>query len=127
MRTEARPPMRTFRRSAEDRVEISFEVRMVRAVSRGKFNELNPSLLDLGDITKESEPVNAIAAVFDLAAFTTFCKQPDPHLSVPFYLSKFLDWMFEALRSESAQHLTAEGVKLWHDLPIYTKFLGDGI
>ena len=99
----------------------------VRLLKREVFENFNPSLLDLGDIKKESQAIPAIAAVFDLKGFTNFCKQIDPHLSVPLYLSSFLDWIFAAIRTETTQKETKDGVTLWHALPFYTKFLGDGL
>jgi class 3 adenylate cyclase len=97
-----------------------------RVIANGRLNQFNPSVLNLGDINVPSREVEAVAAVFDLAGFTRFCNQVDPHLAVPRYLGSFLDWLFGEIR----ERLTAEsdGVhqKLWAELPFLTKFLGDG-
>ena len=52
-------------------------------------------------IRKLSKPTDAVAAVFDLAGFTNFCHQIDPHLSVPHYLNEFLTWLMKQLREET--------------------------
>jgi hypothetical protein len=119
--------MKTFRPTEEDFIETKVDNVKFRLLKREVFENFNPSLLDLGDIKKESQSIPAIAAVFDLTGFTNFCKQIDPHLSVPLYLSSFLDWIFGAIRAETTEKETKHGVTLWHALPFYTKFLGDGL
>lgn len=99
----------------------------IDAVKKGAFDKFNPEALGLGDIRKESVAKAAIAALFDLQGFTIFCKQIEPHLSVPIYLSGFLDWMFGAIRNETVQKDHGSGVVLWHDLPFFIKFMGDGL
>jgi len=59
-------------------------------ISVSRFKKFNASLLDLGDISKDGEYFEALAAIFDLEAFTSFCNQIDPHLVVPEYLNEFL-------------------------------------
>ena len=97
------------------------------SLSRAKFNEFNPSILDLGDISKDGERIDALAAIFDLEGFTTFTNQIDPHLVVPEYLSKFLDWLFKSVADEFFQDQQANRVVLWCKLPFFAKFLGDGV
>jgi hypothetical protein len=97
------------------------------AIRKNAFNDFNPSVLGLGDIKQPATAIPAIAALFDLQGFTSFCKQIEPHLSVPIYLSQFLDWIFSAIRTETIRSESADGVVLWHDLPFFTKFMGDGL
>jgi class 3 adenylate cyclase len=87
----------------------------------------NPNVLGLGDITTEAVSKPAIAALFDLQGFTIFCKQIEPHLSVPIYLSGFLNWIFAAIRKETICKKYKKGIETWHDLPFFTKFMGDGL
>ena len=65
--------------------------------------------------------------MFDLSGFTNFCSQVDPHLSVPEYLSRFLDWLFDDIKKEFLRKIYKEGKELWADLPFLAKFLGDGV
>jgi len=65
--------------------------------------------------------------VFDLSGFTTFCSQVDPHLSVPGYLSGFLDWLFDGIKKMFVKRSYKEGKRLWANLPFLAKFLGDGV
>jgi len=74
-----------------------------------------------------SEPTDAVAAVFDLAGFTNFCRQIEPHLSVPYYLNAFLTWLMSQLREEMLQAELKGGMRLWCPLPFFVKFLGDGL
>lgn len=97
------------------------------SLSKVKFNEFNPSILGLGDISKDGERIDALAAIFDLEGFTSFTNQIDPHLVVPEYLSKFLDWLFDSVAHEFFQDQQAEHVVLWCKLPFFAKFLGDGV
>ena len=80
-----------------------------------------------GDLKAESEAHGSIAAMFDLEGFTTFCKQTDPHLSVPLYLSNFLNWIFGEIRKETIKDEHEKGYFLWHALPFLVKFMGDGV
>lgn len=92
-----------------------------------QFDRFNPQLLGLGDITLPSTQVEAVAAVFDLSGFTNFCSQIDPHLSVPEYLSGFLEWLFDEIKKSVVEKSYPEGKKLWTDVPFLGKFLGDGV
>lgn len=91
-----------------------------------KFKKFNPRLLGLGDIGLPSNQVEALAAVFDLSGFTKFCNQVDPHLSVPEYLSSFLDWLFGSIKKELVIKQYPQKVALWAELPFLAKFMGDG-
>jgi len=92
-----------------------------------QFERFNPDVLDLGDISLPATKVEALAAVFDLSGFTTFCSQVDPHLVVPEYLSRFLDWQFGEIRKGLLRESKEDEKVLWASLPFLAKFLGDGI
>lgn len=96
-------------------------------LARAAFDRFNSSVLGLGDIKAKSESTEALAAVFDLGGFTNFCKQIDPHLSVPKFLSAFLDWLLGRLREEMVVREHPEGIQLYSPLPFLVKFMGDGV
>jgi class 3 adenylate cyclase len=98
-----------------------------KLLSKSAYDAFGLSLLGLGDITKPSKPVDAIAAVFDLEGFTNFCKQIEPHLSVPLFLSEFLSWLLDDIKKEMTKRTYKEGAHLWCPLPFLVKFLGDGL
>ena len=98
-----------------------------RALPKESFAAFNLNVLGLGDVAAPSKPTDAIAAVFDLAGFTNFCKQIEPHLSVPKYLNAFLSWLMEQLRAEMREMDYESNVTLWSPLPFFVKFLGDGL
>jgi len=98
-----------------------------RRMSSEQFAMFNPDVLGLGDISRRSTQTEALAAIFDLAGFTNFCSQVDPHLAVPEYLSQFLDWLFSELRSSFIKEDTGADVELWSGLPFLAKYLGDGV
>lgn len=108
-------------------IKVRGKEKRVRILEKGRFEGFNPSVLGLGNIGKPSKEADAIAAVFDLTAFTDFCRQVDPHLAVPVYLSRFLAWLFDTVKEEFVQKRYKEGVKLWADLPFLAKFMGDGV
>lgn len=108
-------------------VKIEGKEEEIELLDNKKFNRFNPKVLGLGDISLRSTQVEALAAVFDLSGFTNFCSQVDPHLSVPEYLSRFLDWLFEDVREEFVEESYKEGKRLWADLPFLAKFSGDGV
>src|SRR5690606_37938418 len=70
---------------------------------------------------------DAIAAVFDLQGFTTFCGQIEPQFSVPLFLGEFLPWLMTRLKSEMIQRKYKSGARLWSPLPFFVKFLGDRV
>jgi hypothetical protein len=102
-------------------------VKRTKLVDNAILNRFNPSILGLGDIGLASKEVEAIAAVFDLARFTTFCNQVDPHLAVPKYLSYFLAWLFGEIRTRLIEGSYGNRQQLWAELPFSAKFLGDGV
>ena len=99
----------------------------VRLITSEQFSRFNPDVLGLGDVSLRSTQTEALAAIFDLAGFTTFCSQVDPHLAVPEYLSQFLDWLFTELKTGFVKESTDEGEVLWSGLPFLAKYLGDGV
>ncbi len=92
-----------------------------------QFDRFNPDVLGLGDIGLPSVQVEALAAIFDLSGFTNFCSQVDPHLAVPEYLSRFLDWLFGEIKEGSVKESHEEEKILWASLPFLAKFTGDGV
>ena len=96
-------------------------------MSREAFERFNPPILGLGELTTGAAATDAIAAVFDLSGFTNFCKQIEPHLSVPVFLNLFLDWLMNQIRAEMVYKEYAEGVLLLGPLPFFVKFMGDGL
>src|SRR5205823_6776965 len=93
------------------------------ALSKKAFNEFDLPILGLGDVAAPAKPTEAIAAVFDLEGFTNFCKQIEPHLSVPKYLDAFLTWLMKKLRKEMCETEHGSDVVLWCPLPFFVKFL----
>ena len=119
--------MPVFRTDEADYFTATVGGKPEKLLKKEVYNKFNPSLLGLGDIRKMSFPTGAIAAVFDLQGFTNFCKQIDPQLSVPLFLSEYLTWIFSAIRKETSNMGNSEGFILWHPLPFLTKFMGDGL
>ena len=97
------------------------------ALSRSAFGRFTPAILGLGDIAQRSRPIDAICAVFDLRGFTAFCKQVDPQLVVPHYLSSFLDWFFTKIRTTLTITEKLDEVVVWYEPPFFAKFMGDGL
>ena len=97
-----------------------------KPVDKEALNRFAPSILGLGDISSPAREIEAIAAMFDLAGFTKFCNQVDPHLAVPKFLSSFLDWLFERIKKGLTLDDTSAHT-LWAELPFLAKFQGDGV
>jgi hypothetical protein len=91
------------------------------------IKRFNPSMLELGDINAPSREKEAIAAVFDLTGFTTFCNQVDAYLAIPKFLNDFLEWFFTSIRTKVTEKGPGDHSTLWTGLPIMVKFLGDGL
>jgi class 3 adenylate cyclase len=91
------------------------------------IKRFNPSMLELGDINIPCREKEAIAAVFDLTGFTTFCNQVDAYLAIPRFLNDFLEWFFSNIRNRLTEDDLGESIMLWTGLPIMVKFLGDGL
>ena len=99
----------------------------IKLIDNAQFEGFNPAILGLGDIRLPAKETEAIAAVFDLAGFTRFCNHVDPHLAVPAFLSRFLDWLFSKVRVGLTEKTYDDRKALWAELPFLAKFLGDGI
>jgi len=102
------------------------QIRVLTLTSE-QFDRFNPDVLGLGDIGSRSTQVEALAAMFDLSGFTGFCSQVDPHLAVPEYLSRFLDWLFAQIKGAIVRESREGEVVLWASLPFLAKFSGDGV
>ncbi|MBN1161142.1 MAG: adenylate/guanylate cyclase domain-containing protein [Dehalococcoidales bacterium] len=95
-------------------------------INKDIFDKFNPSLLRLGDIKTPCQEKEAVAAVFDLSGFTSFCNQVDAYLAIPTFLNSFYEWFFSSI----AYGLTDEdgdNTRFWAELPTLVKFLGDGL
>jgi hypothetical protein len=114
-------------KSSLKKVNIDGKQVKVWVLSNEQFESFNPDILGLGDITLPSKEVEGIAAMFDLSGFTKFCSQVDPYLSVPDYLSRFLDWLFKEIRDNSVQKELKDCKQVYMELPFLAKFLGDGV
>ena len=111
------------------RVIVRGKEKKIQSLDKEKLERFNTPLLGLGDIGAPSKEVEAIAAVFDLSRFTSFCNQVDPHLAVPQYLSRFLDWLFNEVKQGVVKKSYRQGTEIWAEagLPFLSKFLGDGV
>jgi hypothetical protein len=94
---------------------------------KGVFQRFNSSLLGLADILDNNETFDGLAVILDLKDFTGFCDQRDPHLIVPEFLEEFLNWLFARIAKELLDREEGVEVVLWSHLPIFGKFLGDGV
>jgi class 3 adenylate cyclase len=119
--------MSTYKVHDSDYVIAEVDGRKRRLLTREAFERFNPPILGLGELTTGAAATDAIAAVFDLGGFTNFCKQIEPHLSVPVFLNLFLDWLMNQIRAEMVYKEYSEGVLLLGPLPFFVKFMGDGL
>ncbi len=99
----------------------------VRMVDNNTIKKFNPSMLELGDISAPCQEKEAVAAVFDLTGFTSFCNQVDAYLAIPRFLNDFLEWFFNIVRQNITEQDYGDSSTLWAGLPIMVKFLGDGL
>lgn len=120
-------PVSTFRPKTSDFTLIEADGKKVKILSASAYESFNISLLGLGDVTRPATATDAIAVVFDLQGFTTFCRQIEPHLSVPLFLSRFLNWLLDQIKNETTNKKYDAGAYLWCPLPFFIKFLGDGL
>ncbi len=93
-------------------------------LSIAEFNRFDESLLDLGDISKDGKYFEALAAIFDLEAFTTFSNQIDPHLVVPEYMSEFLHWLFQSISKELVKKKNEEESLLYSPFSLFCEVFG---
>lgn len=118
----------------------SYNIRLKRrAVKKGKGNiiysyytgtdikKFNEKILGIGELSKKSNQVEVIAAIFDLAGFTSFCSHSDPYLFLPKYLSKFIKWLFDEIIDTQTVRKYRKGRLLHAHLPFFVKFIGDGV
>ncbi len=119
--------MSTYKVHDADYLIAEVDGRKRRLLTREAFERFKPPILGLGKLTTDAVATDAIAAVFDLGGFTNFCKQIEPHLSVPVFLNLFLDWLMNQIRAEMVYKEYEEGVLLLGPLPFFVKFMGDGL
>jgi hypothetical protein len=98
-----------------------------KLLDNNTIKKFNPSMLELGDISAPCREKEAVAAVFDLTGFTTFCNQVDAYLAIPRFLNDFLEWFFSNIRQKITQEDLGDRSVLWTGLPVMVKFLGDGL
>jgi hypothetical protein len=107
--------------------KIKVEDKNIDIISNENYDEFSESILNLGNIENKSKLTNGLSIMFDLEGFTTFCKQIDPQLAVPEYLSEFLKWIFKRIKEELIEKKHLEGYEFYAPFPFLSKFLGDGI
>ena len=108
-------------------VHINKDTSEIEIIKKEDFDKFNEGILGLGNIEKKSVPMDALCVMFDLEGFTDFCKQIDPHLAVPEYLSEFLKWIFQEIKQQLISKTHKEGYETWSDLPFLSKYFGDGL
>lgn len=96
-------------------------------VPKENFDSFSEDILGLGKIDTKSNQIDALSVMFDLEGFTNFCKQIDPQLAVPDFLSKFLKWIFSQIKLELIDKTHTEGYETYASLPFLSKFMGDGL
>jgi hypothetical protein len=119
--------MATFKITKDDFVVLKKEKGPVKLLKKEKFDSFNQDILGLGEIETKSKQVNALSVIFDLEGFTNFCKQIDPQLAVPEFLSEFLGWLFGRVKMELIENSYPEGYRTYADPPFLSKFMGDGV
>jgi len=109
------------------REKITKDGEEISIVPKKNFDSFSENILGLGQISDKSTQVDALSVMFDLEGFTKFCKQIDPQLAVPEFLSKFLKWIFQQIKLELIEKEVEEGYQLFASLPFMSKFMGDGL
>jgi class 3 adenylate cyclase len=117
----------TYRPKPSDYQQLEIRGKSVKILAANTYNSFDISLLGLGDVSQPSTSADAIAAIFDLQGFTAFCRQIEPHLSVPLFLSNFLEWLLDEIKREMTKQRFETGATLWCPLPFFLKFMGDGL
>ncbi|QQD12352.1 hypothetical protein [Sphingobacterium sp. UDSM-2020] len=100
---------------------------VIDIITTETYESFSESILNLGDIESKSKLINGLSVMFDLEGFTNFCKQIDPQLAVPEYLSEFLKWIFKRVKEELIDEVIADGYQIYAPFPFLSKFLGDGV
>ncbi|HEY9083357.1 MAG TPA: hypothetical protein VIN73_08475 [Vicingaceae bacterium] len=106
---------------------IEVDGKKINIISNENFDSFSENILNLGNIENKSKLINGLSVMFDLEGFTNFCKQIDPQLAVPEFLSEFLKWIFKRIKSELIQKKYKQGYDFYAPFPFLSKFLGDGI
>jgi len=119
--------MATFKLEKKDKALIDVEDEKIEIFLKKSFDSFDENILGLGKIETKSTQLNALSVIFDLEGFTNFCKQIDPQLAVPEYLSEFLKWIFLEVKKELIETEHTDGYTTWADLPFLSKYLGDGL
>jgi len=119
--------MAIFKIDSSGYISVRDDEKSVKIVKKDVYDSFNQDILGLGKIETKSTQRNALSVLFDLEGFTNFCKQIDPQLAVPEYLSEFLKWLFETVRKELVRKTYDEGYRTWSDLPFLSKYMGDGV
>lgn len=122
--------MGIFKFDSKDYFLHKFEDRERRCIKQSALEKFNPNVLGLGEINVKAERREVICAIFDLSGFTDFCKQIDPRLAIPSFLSSYLAWFFTTLRTCFVDKKTDSqggGVAVWTEPPFFSKFMGDGL
>lgn len=119
--------MGTFKLGQLDRISIIKDGHRIPGVRRERWNEFSSCVLGLGDIGAIAVEKKVMCAFFDLDGFTRFCTRD---ADLPFFLNSYLDWFFnQILEKTKIKEVkeSPEGVAVYHDLPFFFKFLGDGL
>lgn len=119
--------MKRFVIEKNDYKNVTMGKKTVQIIKKEKYDSFNEDILGLGKIQSKSVQTCALSVIFDLEGFTNFCKQIDPHLAVPEYLSEFLKWLFVEIRTQLIQKEYKLGYTTWANLPFLSKYLGDGV
>jgi class 3 adenylate cyclase len=119
--------MGIFRLDEKSYITIKKDGKNIKLIKNERWAEFNSYILGIGDISTKSVSKSVICAFFDLEGFTNFCNQMDPDLVIPVFLKEYLDWFFIQIQNETKIEKYDEGIKIWHDLPLFIKFMGDGL
>jgi class 3 adenylate cyclase len=119
--------MAVFRSSKRDLIPVTSKGQKRFALRQEVLDRFGPGVLGLGDLSRRAKSIDAVCAIFDLAGFTQFCQQVDPHLEVPKFLHHFTTWLFDEIKRESINRHTRRGVIVWTRMPFFAKFMGDGV
>lgn len=100
------------------------------ALAKAQFDAFDDSLLWVPNSTSntaDGEKFDALAAIFDLQDFSAFFDVRDPFATVPEFVETFLAWLFQTLKREFSKKTVGDTVLLWSYLPMFAKFMGDGV
>jgi len=96
-------------------------------VRKSIFDSFGAGIIGLADINKQKKTFEGLAVILDLEGFTAFCDQTDPHHEVPQFLGRFIQWLFRRIKQELLDGKDGDEVVLSSHLPMFGKFLGDGV